>query len=725
MVSGWLFDAYHINDKMVSWIKNENSIQRIEDEWTSSIYVATDDIKDLERLEKDSRITDYIKDATYVEKFEKVSDQAKSKVLQLRMKNNSDMLRLAKIIESSHEFGRYRLYNVDVSPAQNYFYEHDIFPFGKCRRDKKWIIDDDIRSTDYILPVFKISYLSVETRKQGKVPKFTDIIDSITIDNLTIKSDDETELLLDLVKTIQDVDPDFVITDAGDTFDFPYLIHRAQHNNISERLVLGREKIPLKKPKSEGTSYFSYGRIYFKPSAIKLLGRIHIDRASCFIWNSIDDLQGLYEIARVCRMPMQTASRASIGKCMSSLQFYNATKRGLLIPWKPIMAEAFKTRNELLIGDRGGLIFEPEIGVFENVVELDFTSLYGAIMEQKNISAETILCSCCFDSTNRVPELNYNICRRRGIVPQSLEILLEKRKKYGMLLQNLDDKEKSRIYDARKTALKWILVTSFGYLGFNNAKFGRIDAHMAVCAFARQLLKEAAHIAEDYGYRVLHGIVDSLWLHKEDTTRYECGRLKDKIQKETGFDLSLDVYKWIVFLPSKEREFVPVANRYFGVFENGKIKVRGIELRRHDTPLFFKKCQLDILKLLANANTSEEIRKLLPDVEKIYKKYRVLLLEQKIPPEELSFTIRASKNIEEYSTNSIQADAMLQMKEEGESIRAGQKLQYVITDYKRKRKRSIPLKMVNNTKYDAKRYTKLLTECCNTLTKPFGTEISP
>jgi hypothetical protein len=31
-----------------------------------------------------------------------------------------------------------------------------------------------------------------------------------------------------------------------------------------------------------------------------------------------------------------------------------------------------------------------------------------------------------------------------------------------------------------RNSLKWILVTSFGYLGFNNAKFGRIDAHIAV-----------------------------------------------------------------------------------------------------------------------------------------------------------------------------------------------------------------------------------------------------
>src|SRR5438445_9577223 len=147
-------------------------------------------------------------------------------------------------------------------------------------------------------------------------------------------------------------------------------------------------------------------------------------------------------------------------------------------------------------------------------------------MEKKNISAETILCTCCHDSENRVPELNYNICRRTGIVPQSLQILLEKREMYNDLLKKFPD---NKIYDARKSALKWILVTSFGYLGFNNAKFGRIDAHMAVCAFARQLLLQAIKIAEKNRCKVLHGIVDSLWVYKKGATRNDYDDIRKQI----------------------------------------------------------------------------------------------------------------------------------------------------------------------------------------------------
>ena len=717
MTTGWLFDSYPVGNVMISWIKSEISITRMEESWTPSIYVACDDKSELEKLSHHKRILSYIKDAQQVEKFEKVTDQNKSTVLQLQLKDSNSILQLAKTIETLDKFRRYRLYNVDVSPAQSYFYCHDIFPFGKFTRRDTWVSNDDIESTDYDIPDLKMVHVSVNPKKQSKIAKFTDKIDSISVDDIIIQSNDESSTILEFVKTIQDLDPDFIITDNGDSFDFPYLMHRAQEHRLLGKLVLGREKVPLQRPRQAGTSYFSYGRIYYKPSAVKLLGRIHIDTSSCFIWNIKDDLHGLYEIARICRMPMQTASRASIGKCMSSLQFYNATKRGLLIPWKPTMAEAFKPRSELLIGDRGGLIFEPEIGVFENVAELDFASLYGSIMEKKNISAETILCECCPDSENRVPELNYNICKRIGIVPQSLQILLKKRRLYTELLAK---SQNVKMYDARKSALKWILVTSFGYLGFNNAKFGRIDAHMAVCAFARQLLLQAVRISERHGFRVLHGIVDSLWLYKKGTTRKECDNLRKIIEHETGFSLSLDIYKWIAFMSSKNDKMVPVANRYFGAFESGKLKVRGIELRRHDTPLFFKNLQDEILHEFATANNVSEVRDMLPKVVKIYKKYLEVLKNRKVPPYELAFTTRISKRGKEYKVNTIQTDTISQLEQEGLETDAGQKIEYVITDYARRTKRATPLAMASRSDYDVKKYAELLALCCKTITEPFG-----
>ena len=69
-------------------------------------------------------------------------------------------------------------------------------------------------------------------------------------------------------------------------------------------------------------------------------------------------------------------------------------------------------------------------------------------------------------------------------------------------------------YKERQTALKWMLVTCFGYLGYKNARFGRIEAHEAVTAHGRDKLLTAKEISEAAGYTVLHGLTDCLWLQK-------------------------------------------------------------------------------------------------------------------------------------------------------------------------------------------------------------------
>lgn len=465
IIIGWLFDVYSLQDKVILWIKDTNgNTHRIEQNWSPSLYVASDNLSKLERIIHNTMVKPFVKNISWVKRFERVSDITKSKVLKITVRDSSKLVTVSKKIEQSEPYGVYRLYNVDVPPEQIYLYENDLIVLGKYKIENhnnnktnknKWIALDDIHDTDYSLPHFSKITLQVNAVKPDKqkrrLPQFSDEIESIQINDdkiITIQLDSEENTILECIKTIQKLDPDLIITQKGDSWDFPYLAHRAQVNGIAEKLVLGREKnVPVLPPKRKGTSFFAYGQIYYKPTAAKLSGRIHIDTSNCFFYEheqSHENEQGLYEIARTCRLPLQTASRASIGKCMSSVQFYNATKRELLIPWKPNVAEQFKSRKDLLIGDRGGLILEPQIGLYENVAEFDFASLFGNIMLKKNVSAETINCSCCCDMKSKliVPELNYHICKREGIVAQSISILLEKRQKYTELIENDNDEHK-------------------------------------------------------------------------------------------------------------------------------------------------------------------------------------------------------------------------------------------------------------------------------------------
>jgi DNA polymerase elongation subunit (family B) len=743
MISGWLFDAYALNGSMIFWIKKDNSSTtiRVEDKsWNHKIYVASEKAL-LKSVIENNEILSMVKEYHFISKYELITDTKKPQVLELELKDPTYSLKLAKKIEKMGRFGQSRLYNVDILPEQSYFYGHDVFPLMKCKvhvsnSTLNWIDnEDDVWSTEYELPLFNNIHLKVYPKtKEGKIPRFSDVIALVSIQKGDTSKDtihiqgSEIDILYQLVKEVEKINPDFILTEYGDSFTFPYLTHRSEINQVD--LILDREGIPLCKPKKDGTSYFSYGRMYFKPSATKLLGRIHIDTDNSFVLNE-SGLQGLYELARICRLPLHSASRASIGKCMSSLQFYNAMRNNILIPWKPTLAEHPKSLGDLLIADRGGLIFEPIMGAHEKVAELDFVSLYPTIMFKKNISAETVICNCCSHSKLRVPELlNYHICeKRRGIVPLSLEILLKKRVHYKDKRNSTTDPELKKIYDARQTALKWVLVTSFGYLGFNNAKFGRIDAHIAVCAFDRQILLQTVRIAESQGFKILHAIVDSIWVQKKNVVNNDYKSLKTEIENKTGFPISFEgIYKWIVFVPSKSNTILPVSNRYFGVFEDGTVKMRGIEARRHDTAEFFSNVQQGILNIMSEANSIKEVRDLMPKVRKFFQMHLELLRYKKVPINDLVLTKRISKDVDEYKNrNTVELDALLQLKHAGKSLKSGQILKYVLTDYYRKnsRKRSVPVELINSkTVYDAKRYSELLVETCNSVTEPFGLKLT-
>jgi DNA polymerase-2 len=739
---------------MIFWIRLNNSdlkdknnyrYVRIEEKWQNYFYVASNNISELEQLVQNDSISSLIGSYDFVTKSETITDIKKSTVLKLATLCKN--LKLANIIERMNGYKDFRLYNVDLLPEQQYFFEHDIFPLGFFEITNDSSVDlvwkstaDTVDSTDYSLPYFEKIHIKINFPK-GKIVKLTDELNSISIvhyeDNnkdkshiIDITDKSEKKILQELIKIVQDIDPDFIFTDDGDSFTFPYLIHRAELNQIE--LCLSRDdNKPLTNPKRKGNSFVSYGRTYFKPSTIKLFGRIHIDKSNSFTIRTGSDLEGLFEISRLCRMPLHEASRASIGRCLTSLHLYNATKKNLLIPWKPLLNEHPKNMIQLFLADRGGLILEPQIGVHEKVAEFDFISLYPNIMLKRNISAETVSCNCCFDNPKfRVPELNFHICNKKGLIPESLKIVLEKRLRYKELKNKTSDPILKNIYDKRQSALKWILVTSFGYLGFSNAKFGRIDAHIAVCAFARDILSHTMHIAEDMGFDVLHGIVDSIWVKKQKndnaTTKNDYIKLKDTIESNIEFDISFEgIYKWIAFLPSEINSHLPVLNRYFGVFEDGSLKVRGIETRRHDTPQFLSQCQNEILEILAQGNSISDIKqnKLCLIIKKV-EDYISLLKSRKVEPENLVFTKLLSKDYDKYDKkrNTLESSAIRQLELNGEYLKAGQVLQYIIIDYNGPRsKRVLPFQLLDNkTTYDVKRYSKLLVDTCNTVLEPFG-----
>ncbi|MDA4128429.1 MAG: hypothetical protein OK422_03070 [Thaumarchaeota archaeon] len=719
---------------MVVWVKKaDGEAVRLTDRWNNTVYVSADSRSSLDYLTKRSDVQSFIASSEYVMKREHVFDHQERQVLKLLLKNANQAEKLAKTIEVCTGPEEYRIYNADLLPGQVYFIEKDLFPLAKVRAVKdgdviEWGLLDSNMATDYTLPPLREANLKVEVEASRAIPSFADAIKRIELrtSNRVVEIAEGTEQgkLLDLVRKIGELDPDLLFIERGDDFTTHYLAERAYVNGISDRLLLGRDPVPLRRLTKRGTSYWAYNRVLHTPTSHQIYGRINLDAENFFVYSECG-LNGLFEVVRLCRMPIHKGSRASIGKCLSSMQAYIAFKDNLLIPWKPTRAEVPKTGRTLLLGDRGGFIYEPKVGVHDQVGELDFTSLFPFIMKKYNISAETVLCRCCPDSIHKVPDVGYNLCeKRKGVIPRSLEPILYKRIAYKRLNKQTEDARLAKVYRSRVEALKGILVCSFGYLSYRNAKFGLIDCHISVCAFARQILLQTVRIAERRGFEVVHGIVDSLWVTKPRAKREDFEALRDEIKREMDFPVSFDgIYKWIAFLPSRMHEDVPVLNRYFGIFQNGSMKIRGIEARRRDTIKLVSDCQTEILELLANAENVAGVRKLLPEALAIFRAYIELIWSGKVSISDVVIINGLSRNADEYKSNLAHVSAVRQLAEEGLALMAGQSVSYLVTNYRSKVQelRVRPTELLDESvTYDKNHYCELLIRGVASLLEPFG-----
>jgi len=770
-IKGWLFDLYPLESSMILWIKGEDgSLRRFEDPFRPRFYArgSQEDLLSLfHSLEKEGRTAGY----QWTQKREFWSGD-EVEVMEIELGNPEHYTQISKILPRWEE--RVTFYNCDIPTAQAYLYEKRLFPTGSCIAEAEgsrvfeihpdpsesvWMDDGGLPD----LRVMELRTLNQSGMSMARGRYGSGLILECEGYRWEMEHVDPREI----EKFIKQFDPDVILSDDGDACLLPFLFSLERKLKIS--IPWDREPYRVERGANvRGHSYFSYGRIYYKAPGHLFLGRWHIDRRNSFIYGE-SGIEGVIELARLAKIPIQRMARTSPGTAITSMQLDRAFQEGILIPWRKGEPERFKTAWDLLVADKGGLVFQPKLGIFEDVAEIDFASMYPTIMAIHNISPETVFCRCC--ENHKVPEAGYTLCEKReGIVPRTLRPILKRRAWLKKMAKEIerglrpepcevqgcpapdvvqggvplippspleekgkgeggDDKikekaKKQEVYNRKQTALKWMLVTCFGYLGYRNARFGRIEAHEAVTAFGREKLLQAKELCEGEGFELLHAITDSLWIRKKNLMEEEVLELCGKISQATGITMSLEgIYRWMTFLPSKGNPESPVANRYFGLFENGKMKARGLAFRRGDMPPFIQEAQIRMLEILAEAKNKDDYQSKVPKILELLLEYSLKLKEGQVKAEELTIGKRISQEPNEYKVDSLTALAAQQLEDFGIPIHPGEKVRYVIKDAEAKDKaervRPFPLVGPDDT-YDVKKYLELLMKATEELLIHWG-----
>ena len=680
---GWLFDVYaHPTMGCVLWLIGEDGRPYCFHQDFEIVFFARGPFQRLHDLGRYLR-TKYPRQEVKLERVTKedLFDGAQE-VMSIGVPDLAIHKKLFQDISS--EYSDLIFYDTDVPLSVRYAAAHDVFMMARCEA----LAESDGRLTHIRaletpyelnpkLPRLKVLNLRPDVDPAHTSPQY--LIAKFGKSYLRTPFDKPVELMNLLNSILSSFDPDVIQTHFGDVWLFPYLQELSKKTGVpfnpnrdSSMPVLRRKE----------TSFFNYGHAHYRAPQTHLRGRWHIDVKNCMLYNQYQ-LIGAIEQTRLGSLPLQEVARRSPGASIASMQNLTAMKRGTLVPYQRQKGEIPKTFNQFVGADRGGLVFQPTPGIFQNVAILDFSSKMASIMIEYNVSPETVVSMEREEEGYEISELGIKILSCQGLIPQTLKSMRDKRLSLKRLLRSMDKNDAHyrvahRRYKAVADALKWLTVVCYGRLGFANSTFGRINAHEVVSYLSRKVITQAKLLAEAKGFDVLHVYVDSLFVSRPDASKEDFQALVDEIERETHLPMDLEnVYSWFAFLSSRQNPNVSVANRFYGVAENGDHKIRGIASRRGDTTPFVANVQKDILDILSKQSDPARLSDLFPEILSFVREQLRALKEREIPLERLVVTQTLSRELDGYSVLSPLARVAQQLQAQGKTVKMGQRMRFL------------------------------------------------
>ena len=521
-----------------------------------------------------------------------------------------------------------------------------------------------------------------------------------------------------VVEAVADIvterDPDVLVVSTADLI--PLLFDAATQYEV--QLDLGRA--PGYTKLAGESTYTSYGQVGHSPARYAVPGRVIIDESNTFFYHE-SGLEGCLDLVQRSGLPLQELGWASIGRVLTAMQIREARSRDVLVPWHAWRPEFFKTAATLDDADRGGTTLAPAVGIHENAHELDFASLYPNIIRTRNISPETVQCGCCNNTT--VPSLDYTICEDDGYLPDVLGPLIDARANIKAELAACDNSDERERLEAASSAIKWILVSCFGYQGFSNAKYGRIECHEAINAYAREILLNAKAALENAGWCVLHGIVDSLWVTPDpNRDQRPLEDVATDITADTGIKLEYEcAFDWVAFCPMRNSDSGALT-RYFGKRRGeplpeteselgDAIKTRGIEGRQKSTCMWVSDVQTEVLRVFSKTRSPEAVCDVL-------QRRLTELHAGTVARDALVVATQVSKNLTDYTMETLTVAALQRAKTQGTGVAPGQTVQYIVVNANARGAARIRLPFEDSDRYDTNWYETQAIRAAESILSP-------
>lgn len=581
-------------------------------------------------------------DGTWVEKIE--------------CRNQNELKQKKKEFEDSG----LKTYESDIRPLERFLMDQGIFAqvriTGEClfKDGLNTFVNPKIEKGHYF-PNCKIMSFDIETGKDGRLYSLAYSFRSHDLKEDKVfmlgpeKSNDEVEfcpteknILEAFSKATKRLDPDIFTGWNVIGFDFHFLNKKAKA--VGYPLILGRSHKPLdmfQNARGEWTLYLEGRVIIDGPWALKtnffsfesyklnnvakiILGvgkdidedethdkweeierRFREDKYSLARYN-VKDAQLVLDIFEQTKLIDLLLNRSLIcGLLMERVGGSTAAFDHFYLP--PLHEFGYVAPNvadvEYMRQAKGGFVLNPKVGVHENVLVMDFKSLYPTIIQTFFI-----------DPLSRAERgvspvstpVNIKFSRENHILPDKIGELLDRRARAKV--------EKNTNLSQ---AVKILMNSFYGVMGSSGCRFYHEDLPDAITGSGQWLLKSVITFLEEMDFTVLYGDTDSLFVQLKNPDNYESAGaelvsqvnnfLHLKLQKEfdvqSRLEIQYDKFFKKLILTSTRGEGEGAKKRYAGlqlIKTNEGIKeemvLTGMEYVRSDWSALARNFQYELIR---------------------------------------------------------------------------------------------------------------------------------
>jgi len=319
----------------------------------------------------------------------------------------------------------------------------------------------------------------------------------------------------------------------------------------------------------------------------------------------------------------------------------------------------------------GGAVFDPITGVRDMVAVLDLKSLYPMCMVTINASPETKVDPQAYDGDTYVaPNGTHFRKEPDGAIREMVdELLTEREQKKSLRDENDPDSPDYGRYDRQQQAVKVIMNSLYGVLGWDRFRLYDREMGAAVTATGRDVIDYTASVAGEMGYEVIYGDTDSVMLEIGRDVDTESAidvafdleeRINDAYDEFAAEELHVDLeageeHRFQIEFEKLYRRFFQAGKkkRYAGhiVWKEGKdvddIDITGFEYQRSDIAPITKRVQKEVIERIVTGADVESVKDYVHDVIVDYQAGNVSLDDVAIPG-------GIGKRLDNYDTDTAQ-----------------------------------------------------------------------